>query len=66
MEKYRYLGWIGYYTSALVYNYFVFIVGTFSQIRRSGCLEAGPETGIWMQSAHGGTALKGKVVREAR
>ena len=64
--KYLYLGWIRYYTSAIVYNYFACIVGTFSQIRKSSCLEAGPETGIWMPSVHGGTALKGKVVRDTR
>lgn len=57
---------IRYYASALLYTYSAFIIGTLSNILRSVSLEAVPETGTGMQSIHSGTALKGKVVREAR
>ena len=43
---------IGDYTSALVYTYSAFILGTSSDISRSDILEAVSDTAMWMQVTH--------------
>lgn len=43
---------LGDYTSALVYTYSAFILGTSSDISRSDFLEAVSDTAMWTQVTH--------------